>query len=86
VAAVKVIVEVVPGHPRGFFCAGRCWPEGRTEAILEDLPNLSVEQQLAQLRWMTGGQELVHDARPDGRPPARSPALLVLTIVDAVKA
>ncbi len=50
-------LKVVVSSSRRYFCAGRCWEAGETEAVLEDQPGLSLEQQLAQLDAAKGGQQ-----------------------------
>ncbi len=50
-------LKVVVSSSRRYFCAGRCWEAGETEAVLEDQPDLPLEAQLAQLDAAKGGQQ-----------------------------
>ncbi len=85
-ASVKVIVDVFPHG--GYWAAGRFWPSGKTEALLEDDAAGSVEQKLVQLRHATGGELLpMVDQGVETIGQRRSPQLLSLTILpDAVAA
>lgn len=77
-ATVKVVVTAL----QRYWAAGRCWEAGETEAVLEDLPGLPVEQQLAQLDGAKGGKILEQNGLERSNPEQRSPCALTYRIIE----
>jgi len=78
-AKVRVHVFRSDGH-EGYFAAGRKWPQGITEAVIEDEPDFSLAQKLAQLDAAKGGQVVAHEF-VGGSEPRRAPALLDYEVI-----